>query len=339
MLFDWLVIGQIVPMNPASSVRGPKYVVKTGKTPVLKADEARMLLDSIDTGTIVGIRDRALIGLMCYTFARVSAAVHMKVEDYYQNGKRFWFRLHEKSGKRHEVPANHNAEAYTEAYIQAAGVAGEKNNPLFRAVDKQRQITDRPLSRTDVLRMLKRRAHHAGLPVSISCHTFRASGQEPSEEGTRACPGAGGGHNWQASAYSPQTSWYYFPTTEGCQTYYKTAQEYREGLLYTGSTGTPIALDPTTGAVQAVDPATGETKWKFEMVSPPSSGLLATAGGLIFSGNREGYLMALDAKTGKPLWKFRTGGVVIAPPITYLLNGKQYVAVAAGDSLITFALR
>ena len=75
------------------------------------------------------------------------------------------------------------------------------------------------------------------------------------------------------------------------------------------------------------------------MVSPPSSGLLATAGGLIFSGNREGYLMALDARTGKPLWKFRTGGVVIAPPITYLLNGKQYVAVAAGDSLITFALR
>jgi alcohol dehydrogenase (cytochrome c) len=165
------------------------------------------------------------------------------------------------------------------------------------------------------------------------------SGQDPTEEGNKACPGAGGGHNWQASAYSPQTSLYYFPTTEGCQTYYKTAQEYREGFLYTGSTGTPIALDPTTGAVQAVDPATGETKWKFEMVSPPSSGLLATGGGLIFSGNREGYFMALDARTGKPLWKFRTGGVVIAPPITYLLNGKQYVGVAAGDALITFALR
>jgi site-specific recombinase XerD len=176
MLFDWLVIGQIVPMNPAASVRGPKYVVKTGKTPVLKADEARMLLDSIDTSTIVGIRDRALIGLMCYTFARVSAAVHMKVEDYYQNGKRFWLRLHEKGGKRHEVPAHHNAEAYIDAYIQAAGVADEKKTPLFRAVDKHRQITDRPLSRTDVLRMIKRRAHDAGLPVSISCHTFRATG-------------------------------------------------------------------------------------------------------------------------------------------------------------------
>ena len=88
MLFDWLVIGQIMPMNPAASVRGPKYVVKVGKTPVLTADEARQLLDSIDTATIVGLRDRALIGLMFYTFARVSAAVRYEVEDYFQNGKR-----------------------------------------------------------------------------------------------------------------------------------------------------------------------------------------------------------------------------------------------------------
>jgi site-specific recombinase XerD len=112
MLFDWLVIGQIVPMNPASSVRGPKHVVKVGKTPVLTADQARQLLDSIDTATIIGLRDRALLGLMCYTFARVSATVNMKVEDYYQTGKRLWFRLHEKGGKRHEVPAHHNAESY-----------------------------------------------------------------------------------------------------------------------------------------------------------------------------------------------------------------------------------
>lgn len=109
MLFDYLVLGQIIPMNPASSVRGPKHVVKRGKTPVLKADEARVLLDSIDTSTVVGLRDRALIALMCYTFARVSAMVHMRVEDYYQNGKRWWIRLHEKGGKQHEVPAHHNA--------------------------------------------------------------------------------------------------------------------------------------------------------------------------------------------------------------------------------------
>ncbi len=92
-------------------MRCPKYVVKRGKTPVLKADQARTLLDSIETDMIVGLQDRALVGLMYFTCARVSAAVHMRVEDYYQNGKRWWFRLHEKGGKRHQVPAHHNAEA------------------------------------------------------------------------------------------------------------------------------------------------------------------------------------------------------------------------------------
>jgi site-specific recombinase XerD len=152
MLFDWLVIGQIVPMNPAASVRGPKHVVKVGKTPVLTAGQARELLDSIDTATIVGLRDRALLGLMCYTFARVSATVNMKVEDYYQTGKRWWFRLHEKGGKRHEVPAHHNAESYLDSYIAAAGIGDQKRSPLFRAIDRHRQLADRPISRTDVLR-------------------------------------------------------------------------------------------------------------------------------------------------------------------------------------------
>src|SRR5271154_1677526 len=99
MLFDFLVTGQIIPMNPAASVRGPKYVVKRGKTPVLTADQARLLLDSIKLDTIIGLRDRAIIGLLCYTFARVSAMVNMKVEDYYENGHRWWVRLHEKGGK------------------------------------------------------------------------------------------------------------------------------------------------------------------------------------------------------------------------------------------------
>ncbi len=176
MLFDFLVIGQIVPMNPASSVRGPKHVVKRGKTPVLKADEARQLLDSINTESIVGLRDRAIIGLMCYTFARVSAMVHVRVEDYYQNGKRWWVRLYEKGGKRHEVPAHHNAEAYLDAYLDAAGIWEEKKGPLFRSVDKHRRLTVNPMTRTDVFRMVKRRAEDAGLPSSTCCHTFRATG-------------------------------------------------------------------------------------------------------------------------------------------------------------------
>ena len=176
MPFDFLVTGQIVPMNPAASVRGPKYVVHRGKTPVLTADQARTLLDSIKVDSIIGLRDRALIGLMCYTFARVSAVVHMRVEDYYENGKRGWIRLHEKGGKRHEVPAHHNAEAYLDAYLAAIEIRGEKKSPLFRSVDKQRKITANPMTRTDVLRMVKRRAMGAGLPSSTCCHTFRATG-------------------------------------------------------------------------------------------------------------------------------------------------------------------
>jgi integrase/recombinase XerD len=176
MLFDFLVTGQIVPMNPAAFVRGPKHVVHRGKTPVLKADQARTLLDSIKVDSVIGLRDRALIGLMCYTFARVSAVVHMRVGDYYENGKRSWIRLREKGGKRHEVPAHHNAEAYLDAYLAAVGIRDEKKSPLFRSVDNRRKLTANPMTRTDVLRMVKRRAQGAGLPSSTCCHTFRATG-------------------------------------------------------------------------------------------------------------------------------------------------------------------
>jgi site-specific recombinase XerD len=176
MLFDWLVTGQVVPANPAWSVRGPKHVVRRGKTPVLSAAEARTLLDSIDVSALSGQRDRALIGLMVYSFARVSAAVGMDVADYFQQGKRWWLRLHEKGGKRHDVPAHHNAEAYLDAYLEAAGIAGERHGPLFRTVDRYGRLTARRLTRNDALRMVKRRARDAGLPGAVCCHTFRATG-------------------------------------------------------------------------------------------------------------------------------------------------------------------
>jgi integrase/recombinase XerD len=176
MLFDFLVLGQIVPANPCASVRGPKHVVKVGKTPVLKADQARALLDSIETDTIVGLRDLAIQSVMAYSFARVSAAVRMRVEDYYQNGKRWWFRFHEKGGKIHQVPAHHNAEAALDAYIEAAGIREEKKGPLFRTVDKHGALTLNPMSRIDVYRMIRRRARHAGIEEQVSCHTWRATG-------------------------------------------------------------------------------------------------------------------------------------------------------------------
>lgn len=177
MMFDWLVIGQAMPMNPASSVRGPRYSIKKGKTSVLSVEDARKLLDSIDTSHVVGLRDRALIALMIYSFARVSAVVGMKVKDYYANGKRYWIRLHEKGGKFHEIPVHHTAEQYLDEYIEAAGITGETDKPLFRTTrGKTRMLTNRALDRSEVYKMIKRRAEEAGLSQNITCHTFRATG-------------------------------------------------------------------------------------------------------------------------------------------------------------------
>jgi site-specific recombinase XerD len=177
MLFDWLVVGHFVATNPAHSVRGPKYVVKRGKTPVLTADQARVLLDSIDVSTVVGLRDRALIALMAYSFARVSAAVAMRVEDYFATGKRWWVRLHEKGGKRHEMPAHHNLEAYLDAYLHAAGIKDAKKTPLFRSANWHTgELTELAMHRIDVWRMIRRRAKGAGIDAEMCCHTFRATG-------------------------------------------------------------------------------------------------------------------------------------------------------------------
>ncbi len=176
MLFDWLVVGQVVATNPAHSVRGPKHVVKTGKTPVLTPAEARKLLDSIDISNVVGLRDRALIGLMAYSFARVSAAIGMQVEDYYGQGKRWWVRLHEKGGKRHEMPCHHNLEAYLDAYLEAAGIGEAKKTPLFRSARGRTGELESPMHRIDVYRMIRRSARDAGLDAEICCHTFRATG-------------------------------------------------------------------------------------------------------------------------------------------------------------------
>lgn len=176
MLFDWLVTGHILETNPAGSVRGPKYSAKRGKTPVMTADQARELFDSIDTDTVIGLRDRAIIAVMVYSFARVSAVVGMAVQDYYPDGKRWWFRLHEKGGKRHEVPAHHTAEAYVDAWLKVSEIADDKRSPLFRSMDRRLNISPRPLHRTDVLAMVKRRVKAGGLPAAICNHTFRATG-------------------------------------------------------------------------------------------------------------------------------------------------------------------
>ena len=176
MLFDWLVIGQIVATNPAASVRGPKHSTRKGKTPVLLADEASHLLECIPDNSIAGLRDRALIAVMVFSLARVSAAIGMNVEDYAQRGRRMWFRLQEKGGKFHEVPAHHKAEELMDAYLAAAAIAGEAKAPLFRSLDRRRNLTARRIHRSEVLAMIKRRSRQAALPSSTCCHTFRATG-------------------------------------------------------------------------------------------------------------------------------------------------------------------
>lgn len=177
MLFDWLVTGQIVPTNPAASVRGPKHIVKVGKTAVLDVTEARILLDSIDVTTQAGLRDRALISLMVYSFARVGAALAMKVEDVYVQSRRLWVRLHEKGGKRHEMPCHHNLEAYLHAYIEGCGLVGDPKGPLFRTIGRGTgKLTATPLPQANAYAMIRRRAAVAEIKTKIGNHTFRATG-------------------------------------------------------------------------------------------------------------------------------------------------------------------
>ena len=176
-LFDWLVTGQVVPVNPAASVRGPPHVVKSGKTPVLDPAEARALLDSIDVRTPAGLRDRALIGLMVYSFARVGAALGMKVEDVYTQNRRLWVRLREKGGKGHAMPCHHNLDEYLAAYLDGAGLRDDSKGPLFRTIGRGTgQLTRAPLPQASAYVMIRRRAAAAGIATKIGNHTFRATG-------------------------------------------------------------------------------------------------------------------------------------------------------------------
>jgi integrase/recombinase XerD len=177
MLFDYLVLGQVIEHNPAHAVRGPKHVVHKGKTPVLSKEEAQELLASIETSHVVGLRDRALVATMLYTFARVEAAVGMNVEDYFTQGRRAWVRLHEKGGKHHDMPAHHKLEEFLDQYLEATGRGQGKKAPLFRtAAGKTKKLTDTRLTRQDAWRMIRRRTADAGIKTEIGCHSFRATG-------------------------------------------------------------------------------------------------------------------------------------------------------------------
>ena len=174
--FDIAVTRHAVPLNPALSVRGPKHQVVEGKTPEISIVQARRLLASIDTTGVVGLRDRAILATMIYTGARVGAVAKLQVRSFYNSGDQWHFRFEEKGGKSREIPCRHDLQVFIGEYLAAAGIANEKNGPLFRSVvRREKRLTLRPIPANDICRLVKRRLKDADLPLRISPHSFRVT--------------------------------------------------------------------------------------------------------------------------------------------------------------------
>jgi alcohol dehydrogenase (cytochrome c) len=161
---------------------------------------------------------------------------------------------------------------------------------------------------------------------------------EPSDAGVLVYPGLAGGTNWYSPAYSPLTQLFYLQARDDyAQTFYKTEVEYAPGVLFESGFTRNLEGVESGGAVKAIEASTGKIRWEWKQQIQPSGGLLATAGGLLFGGNRDGYFFALDAETGKPLWQFPTGGHINANPISFAIAGRQHVAIASGKAIFAFA--
>ena len=176
-LLDFVVVQRIVTVNPSKSVRGINHEVMEGKTPIPSSEETKILLSSISLNSVIGLRDRALIGLLLYSFARVTAAISLSVEDYYPQGKRWFLQLHEKGGKVRKMPVHHCLEEYLDEYTKAAGLKEYPKTPLFRSSYKRSGLlTENAMQREDVYRMIQRRKKDAEIETKICCHSFRARG-------------------------------------------------------------------------------------------------------------------------------------------------------------------
>ncbi len=172
---------------------------------------------------------------------------------------------------------------------------------------------------------------------------LRAPGTEPTQEGVLIFPGNQGATNWYNPSYSPETGLFYIPTWENTSTIYlkdKEPPEFHSGQTFSGAFPRNQNGDEVFSAVRAIDPKTGEKKWDYKLSAPSTeAGILTTASNLLFSGGRDGAFYAIDARDGKPLWETSLGTSVSAGPMTYMVDGKQYVSIQAGASLFTFALR
>ncbi len=181
---------------------------------------------------------------------------------------------------------------------------------------------------------------------------MRASNMVPTPEGNKIYPGNQGATNWYSPSFSPRTGLFYIPTWENYYSeYVKQPVEFTEGRVYVGAmprSPVPMIRAPQIlnrseesgyGAIRAIDPKTGERKWEFKMTEVTDSGILTTGSDLLFAGGREGYFFAIDARNGELLWKATVGGQVASGPMSYAVNGRQYIAVSAGNSLFVYALK
>ena len=175
--FDRLVNRHVVILNPAASVRGVKEQVMEGKTPEITIEQARKLLASVDTGNIVGLRDRAILATLAYTACRAGAVAKLRLGDFQHDGTQAVLRFQEKGGKSREIPVRHDLEGMIRQYVEAASIAAEaKDRPLFRAGNgRSKSLTASPLNSTRIGELVKRRLKDAGLPLRLSPHSFRVT--------------------------------------------------------------------------------------------------------------------------------------------------------------------
>jgi PQQ-dependent dehydrogenase (methanol/ethanol family) len=162
---------------------------------------------------------------------------------------------------------------------------------------------------------------------------------DPTPQGTYVCPDAAGSTNWASPSYDPHTGLFYVAVREACALYISETKPPKPGEPYTGG-GPQVDLKVgTPGFVRALDPLTGAIRWSFPLhVGSSAAGVLSTAGGVLFSASHDGYLIALDARTGRELWHYQTGAQIQSSPIAFRVEGKQMVAISTSSSLVTFAL-
>ena len=226
----------------------------------------------------------------------------------------------------------------TEVPVLAEGVVrGEKRkvvlfanrNAFYYVLDRQtgRYLAGRPFAKQTWAKGLD----DNGRPI-------RLPNTSPTLQGTLVYPSVPGATNWFSPSYSPKANLFYVAARDEGGIYYMGEAEYKPGSQYNAGGFRSAPGEEPSGAIRALDPFSGEQKWEYRLHTPPWAGVLSTAGGLLFGGTNEGDFFALDAASGKPLWRFQTGGQIISNPMSYLSGGKQHVAIAAGSGIFTFAL-